>query len=212
MDILEDLKKAKEALQAQDDETALKLYRKLSRQTRLTPLQSFEICLGLGQAEAKAEHPEQAEQHFIAAYHLGVKRSDREMETAALRELAALARAQGNPLRALELYRHELSLWYSKMDRYFSGLSRNYLAQAKIFLDLQEIEEARLYLSHAVTFAATGQDYQAEAEAREQQADLEKHQGRSREARSQYRSALERYRQLAMDAAAKRVEDKMKAI
>lgn len=75
--------------------------------------------------------------------------------------------AAGNPQAALSLFRKELSLVSSGIEKYFTQLSNNYYEQGCIFFGLDDVNEAKMYYELALAFAETDGTAIAEARARE---------------------------------------------
>ncbi|NLW54203.1 MAG: hypothetical protein GXY99_04805 [Clostridiaceae bacterium] len=96
---------------------------------------------------------------LLQQYMEETDRPDRRERKACL--LHAYARYLGlrsEPKAAVKILREELSYISSQHERYFMRLTENYLEQARLFLHMCELSEARIYLDLATYYMKTDGD------------------------------------------------------
>ena len=102
----------------------------------------LDALLELGQAERARE--------LLQRYLEKTDRPDRrERKAAILHVYAKYLELSGEPKAAVKVLREELSYLSSQYERYYMRLTENYLQQARLFLDMCELSEARIYLDLA---------------------------------------------------------------
>lgn len=82
----------------------------------------------------------------------------RERKACLLHAYARYLGLRGEPKAAVKILREELSYISSQHERYFMRLTENYLEQARLFLHMCELSEARIYLDLATYYMKTDGD------------------------------------------------------
>ena len=155
----QDLREAQSLFeQGRYDETRAIFARLRSPNSHLTPSQNAKLLYQRALLYQVEGHREEARQDLKDLFNEGLHKSQCYNQTLALHSLGKMAYEEGKYEDAVEYFRHELSIWHSKMRDYYLSLSRNFLAQAKCFLELEDWQECAMYLKLAATFAETGEE------------------------------------------------------
>jgi tetratricopeptide (TPR) repeat protein len=113
-----------------------------------------------GQLESLIELDHLDEAHKLLEQYLQEsQRPDRRARKAALLHVKAkYLKQSGDPKAAVQALRKQLTYISSQNERYYMRLTENYLQQARVFLYMDELVEARVYLDLATYYMQTDGD------------------------------------------------------
>lgn len=154
------------AYQEERDEEAFAYVEQLNGLiNQLNPMQKSILYEIEGRLNKRAQNWIAAEEAFLKLCNEGLKRSQPYNQTVALHNLGFIYSQMGEYDKSIEQFRQALRIINSFMDSYQEILSRNYLGQAKTFLQAENIEEAKMYLELASIFAQADEANELQAEA-----------------------------------------------